>query len=406
MSDRPPVGLRRVAPADIESVGSDPVIEARVREAIRVGGPISFAQFMQITQYDPGHGYYRSPIARPGRQGDFLTAPEAHPLFGNAIARQVEDVWGHLGRPTPFVVREYGAGEGALAVSVLDGLRSAGSPLAGIIRYRVVEVDDRRVDAVAGRLAALGLADRLEPDDGSSIEGVVIANEVLDALPFHRVIGRPSGLREILVGERDGRLIDEEGDPTTPALAARLDAEGIVLANGQTGEICLAVDDWVAAAAAGLARGLVLIIDYGHDAAELYDARRRPHGTLAAYVRHTVHEDPYRHLGRQDVTAHVDLTAVERAAATASLDPLGDTTQGEFLASLGAGDLLLALGERSGTSAADYLTARSALVRMIDPAAMGRFRVLLYGRGLSAEPSLRGLSIRVARRARAGPGTG
>jgi SAM-dependent MidA family methyltransferase len=392
------LGLRRVPPPDLDAIGSDAVLEERIRAEIAAGGPLTFARYMEIAQYDPERGYYRAADARPGRAGDFLTAPEAHPIFGRAVSRQVHEVWQRLGEPDPFVVREYGAGAGALAAALLDGLAAGGSGLTGRIRYRAVEVDRRRLDELAARLAATGHASALEPDHGGPITGVVIANEVLDALPFHRVVARAGRLREVLVGvDPSGRLIDVEADPSTPAIAARLDAEGIRLVDDQLAEVCLALDAWIQTAAAGLARGLLLVIDYGHPAAELYDARRRPRGTLAAYVRHTVNEDPYRHVGRQDLTAHVDVTAVERAAARTGLDLLGLTTQGEFLASLDAGELLVALGADPATTVADYVVARSALARMIDPAAMGRFRVMLFGRGLEPRPPLRGLTVRVRR---------
>ena len=198
---------------------------------------------------------------------------------------------------------------------------------------------------------------------------------------------------EIDVGWAGGEFIDVEAAPSTPALEDRLAAEGIVLAEGQRGEICLEVDGWVADAAAGLERGLLLAIDYGYPAPELYDPVRRRDGTLRAYLRHTVHDDPYRHVGRQDLTAHVDVTAVEAAAQAADLSHLGTTTQAEFLAGLGAGDLLRAYGAEPATTIEDYLTARSSLLRMIDPAAMGRFRVMAFARRWPADKSLAGARL-------------
>lgn len=393
----PVVGLRRLPAADLDAIGGDAVLVDRLRTEIGERGPITFARFMEVVLYDPDRGYYRAVDVRPGRGGDFLTAPEAHPIFGHALSRQLGDVWQRLGRPPRFVVREHGAGSGALAEAVLAGLRADGSELATAIRYRAVEVDDRRIAALRGRLDGAGLADALEDDDGQPVTGAVVANEVLDALPVHRVALIDGRLRELFVGWRDGAFVDLVGDPSTPALAARLDAEGIVLAEGQRAEVCLALDDWVAGAAAGLARGLLLLIDYGHPAPELYDPARRRDGTLRAYVRHTVHDDPYRHVGRQDLTAHIDVTAVERAAREAGLDRLGVTTQAEFLASLGAGDLLVALQSAPGATVASYLEARAALMRMLDPAAMGRFRVMCFGRDLEAEPPLLGLTVRLDR---------
>jgi SAM-dependent MidA family methyltransferase len=382
--------LKRIPAVDLDAVESDPRLVELIRHEIQRSGPMTFARFMEVALYDPESGYYRAASARPGRGGDFLTAPETHPIFGRAIGRHVEDVWRALGRPEDFTIRELGAGGGALAAGILAGLAADGSDIAATVRYRPIEVEPRRLDELRDRLAAAGVADRLEADDGAPIVGIVLANEVLDALPTHRVVGRGGGLREVFVEWRDGGLTDAEGSPSTPALAGRLADEGIELAEGQRAEICLAIDAWIAAAAAGLRRGLVLLIDYGHPAAKLYDAARRPAGTLAAYYAQQVHDDPYRAIGRQDLTAHVDVTAVERAAARAGLVHVGTTKQGRFLAALGAGELLVELQSGPDASLQGYLEARSALVRMIDPGAMGAFRVMAFGRGLPGDVKLRG----------------
>src|SRR4029079_5827874 len=148
----------------------------------------------------------------------------------------------------------------------------------------------------------------------------------------------------------------------------------------------------------GLRRGVAVLIDYGYPAAELYDPIRRRDGTLRAYLRHQVHDDPYVHVGRQDLTAHVDVTAVERAAAAAGLTHLGTTTQAEFLVGLGTEDLLQAIQADPATTLESYLAVRSALVRLLDPSAMGRFRVMAFGLGWPAEgPPLRGLEYRLRR---------
>jgi SAM-dependent MidA family methyltransferase len=389
MNDGPQ--LQRLPLADVAGAESDPGLVAAIRSEIERSGPISFARFMEVALYDSERGYYRSAVARPGRGGDFLTAPEAHPIFGWALARHVDDVWRALGRPDGFAIRELGAGSGALAEALLTGLAADRSALAATIRHIPVDVEPRRVDELRDRLASAGLADRIAADDGRPIVGLVLANEVLDALPTHRVIGRAGGLREIFVGWGDAGFADVEGAPSTPALEERLAAEGISLADGQQAEVCLAVDGWVAGVAAGVERGIVLLIDYGHPAAELYDAARRPAGTLAAYHAQRVHGDPYVAVGRQDLTAHVDVTAVERAASRAGLVAIGSTTQATFLAALGAGDLLVGLQSGPDASLQSYLEARSALVRMIDPRAMGGFRVMAFGRGVRSAAGLRGL---------------
>jgi SAM-dependent MidA family methyltransferase len=392
------VGVRRVA--ELETDGSlppsDPRLMARIRDELARDGPMTFARFMEIALYDPEGGYYAA--ARegddtdrgPGRTGDFLTAPEGHPIFGWTIARLFEDVWQRLDRPARFVVREHGAGTGALAFGILDGLRRSDSPLLGAIRYQTIEISPSRLDGVRDRLQAAGLGPSLEPADDRQAPGAIIANELLDALPVHRVEGAAGGLLERYVTlDADGELRTELGEPSTPALAARLEAEDVHLEPGQPAEICLAIDDWVQTAVEPLERGLALLIDYGAPAAELYTPARG--STLRAYYRHRVHGDPLVAIGRQDLTAHVDLTAVQRAAAANGLDLLGRTTQAELLAGLGIGELLVDLQTRPDTTLESYLAAKSAVVRMLDPRATGRFAVLAFGRGISLEPRLLGL---------------
>lgn len=378
-------GLRREPGPDLEAVGEDEALVERIRVEIGRAGPMPFARFMALALYDPDGGYYRSAEPRPGRGGDFLTAPELHPIFGATLATALEEVWTALGRPNPFVVREHGAGTGALALGVLAGIQDPAVRAA--IRYEPVEVDERRIAAFEAALAAAGHGDRIgRAVAGTPFEGVVLANEVLDALPVHRVRQRGGALRELAVDVGpDRRLVEVEVDPTTPALARRLADEDVTLVDGQTAEVCLEVEPWLEAATADLVRGLVLVIDYGAPAGELYDPRRRSAGTLRAYLRHHVHDDPLIHVGRQDLTAHVDVTAVERAAVAAGLTTIGLTTQAEALIGLGLEDRLRAIQTDPDTSAEAYTLVRAAVMRLLDPAAMGRFRVLAFGRGLTAD---------------------
>jgi len=394
-------GLRRAPAPDIEAVGQDEDLVARIHVEIARDGPMTFARFMDLALYDPAGGYYRAEAARPGREGDFLTAPETHPIFGAALARAVADAWQRLGRPEPFVVREYGAGTGTLAIAILDGVAREAPDLAARIRYQPIEVEPRRIEAIGARLASAGHGGALvapSSPDASPIDGFVLANEVLDALPTHRVVMRGGVLREVKVDSRDGAFTDIETDPSMPALADRLAAEEVTLAEGQRAEIALAVDPWLAGAAAGMARGVLLLIDYGYPAAELFDPVRRGDGTLRAYLRHRVHADPYLHVGRQDLTAHVDVTAVERAAAAAGLAHLGTTTQAEFLVGLGTERLLQAIQADPATTLEDYLAVRSGLMRLLDPGAMGRFRVMAFGRGWpEGGPPLAGFGFQLQR---------
>ncbi len=388
------VGVRHDLLPDPEAAGQDELLVEAIRDEIATGGPITFARFMERALYEPGHGYYRRDRQAPGPAGDFLTAPEAHPIFGAAVGQLLEQAWAAMDHPDRFLVSEPGSGTGALAEGLLAGLQDLRSPLAEVIRYRPVEIEPRRLDALAARLEAAGLGRYLvteAPGPDAAETGAVVANEVLDALPVHRVIGREGDVRELLVDvDRDGRFVQVEAEPTTPALARRLAAEGITLGDGQTTEVCLVVDAWLRDATRHLAAGIVVLVDYAMEPAVLHAPERRE-GTLRAFAGHAVGSDPYRHVGRQDLTATVDLAAVRAAAASAGLDPVGETTQAELLASVGTGALTTSFLRRPGASLEDALRLRSALARLLDPRAMGGFRVLAFGRGLPPGTQLAGL---------------
>jgi SAM-dependent MidA family methyltransferase len=387
----------RVEPLpDPESVGEDAELAEAIRAEIRRDGPITFARFMARALYEPGHGYYRRDDPGPGRGGDFITAPEMHPIFGASVGRLVAQAWDALGRPVPFTITEPGAGTGALAAGLLAGLRDDASPLLDGLRYRPVEVEPARLAALRTRLEADELDRYLagEPlaaiDESGAWAGAVIANEVLDALPLHRVIGRPGGVRELLVGlDAAGAFGWVEAEPSAPELAARLDAEDIVLADGQITEVCLAIDDWLAGATHDLVRGIVVLIDYAAEPADLHGPTRAT-GTLRAFARHAVGADPFRHVGRADLTATVDLAAVRTAAARLGLASLGETTAGELLAAAG-NDLPARYLARPGATLQDALTLRSAVARLLDPRGLGGFRVLVFGRGLAEGTRLEAL---------------
>ena len=239
---------RRLEPfPDPEAVGEDAELADAIRAEIAANGPITFARFMDRALYEPGHGYYRRAAAGPGRDGDFLTAPEAHPIFGAAIGRLLEQAWDALGRPD--AIHGHGARRRHGRARRRPAGRAPGDGLTAVraIRYHAVEVEPARLDALRARLAADGLDDALVGAPGGT--GAVVANEVLDALPVHRVVGRPGGLRELLVATGDdGGFAWHEAEPTTPALADRLASEGVELADGQVTEVCLALDDWLAGA--------------------------------------------------------------------------------------------------------------------------------------------------------------
>jgi SAM-dependent MidA family methyltransferase len=377
-------------------LGNSPLITIIRDEIARQGGKISFARFMELALYHPVHGYYLSPERRPGRPGDFITAPEATPYFGLTLARQIAECWERLGEPARFEVREYGGGVGGLAYDVIAGLSEVAPGAFSALIYRLIELNPHRRAEAAAAMAEVGLADKVvvEAPDAKRppLVGVLLANEVADAFPVHRLLVGPDGVRERYVAWSDGRFVETEGALTDAALRAlqALLAEGVELPPGSVIDVSPAAADWFATAAQELERGYAIVIDYGYPARELYQAHRLA-GTVRAYHAHTVNDDPLIRAGEQDLTAHVDFTALQRAGETAGLQLAGLTTQGAFLASLGLGDFLLRLQQDPETTLPDYLRAQAAVLRLIDPGGLGRFRVLLMAKDAPIDPPLRGL---------------
>lgn len=380
----------------------NPALVALIREEIAAaGGRITFARFMDLALYHPRHGYYLAAERRPGRGGDFLTAPELHSFFGFALARQIADCWERLDRPESFVVREYGAGVGGLAYDVIAGLTEERPEIARALRYQLLEPNPHRRGQAMMAMAKVGLADRVSADDPDfalaqdPIAGVILANEVVDALPVHRLIVRNESMREAYVTWNDEPpgFAEVEGEPSEPALGELLwddlTARGVQLQEGDRLDVSPAAGSWFAGVTNRLERGYTIIIDYGYAAPELYGGHRLA-GTVRAYSQHSVTDDPFKRIGQQDLTAHVDFTALERAGQEAGLVSAGLTTQGAFLASLGLGDFLVRMQQDPATDPETYFRAQAAVYRLIDPGGMGRFSVLMMARDAPVEPPLRG----------------
>lgn len=372
----------------------NPDLIAVIRAAIAsAGGRIPFARYMALALTHPVHGYYASGRGAPGRDGaDFLTAPETTPYFGRCLAVQVAECWRLLGAPRAFTVWEHGAGTGTLAHTLLDALREIAPGAYAATTYWL---DDVSFPSLARARSAVTVhADHVAwGAPATGIVGVVLANEFVDALPVHRVRIADGDLREaFVIWDADRSAFAEEwGTPSTPDLAQTLAAEGVTLQEGQVAEICLATTPWIAGVARSLAAGYLVVIDYGDVAPVLYRPGRFPEGSLMCYFRHTANRAPFLHLGEQDMTAHVDFTLLEHAANRVGLTTLGLTTQATFLASLGLGEMLYAATQRA-TDAVRYITERNAVVRLIEPSAMGRNRVLLLGKNVPMEPRPRGLT--------------
>jgi SAM-dependent MidA family methyltransferase len=377
-----------------ETTDGNPDLIAGIRAAIAdAGGRIPFARYMEIALTHPVHGYYASGRGAPGRDGaDFLTAPETSPYFGRCLAVQVAECWRLLGMPATFALWEHGAGTGTLARTLLDAVAEVEPGAYAATTYWLDDLSRASLARARSVLAGHGhhVAWGAPP---VGMMGVVLANEFVDALPVHRVCVMGSAFQEAYViwDEYAATFAEEWGAPSTANLARTLAAEDIVLQEGQIAEVCLAIRPWLGEVARRIDTGYLIVIDYGDVAPALYRPGRFPDGSLMCYYRHTANRAPYTHVGAQDMTAHVDFTALEQAAGQVGFTTLGLTTQAALLASLGLGEMLYAATQQA-TDAVQYIKERNAVVRLIEPSAMGRNRVLLLGKDVPTEPHLRGLT--------------
>ncbi len=376
----------------------DPRLIRVIRAAIAAGGGrIPFATFMDLALSHPEYGYYRSPERRPGRGGDFLTAPETTPWFGFMVARQIAECWERLGRPEPFTIREIGSGIGGLAYDVIAALLDNHPELRPSLVYRLAEPNRHRQAEAVAAMASAGLGDIVIAEDtdlpAEPVTGVVLANEVADALPVHRLVVRDGRLAERYVTWRDGAFAETEGDVSDPSLGEplldRLRSAGVPLGDGDRLDVSPASVAWFRSAARGLGRGYLLTIDYGYPAAELYRGHRLG-GTLRTYSGHIAGEDPFVRVGQQDLTAHVDFSALIAGGEAEGLALAGLTRQSLFLERLGLGQVLLDAQETEGMTTVEYFALRSAIFRLIDPGGMGRFHVLAMARDAPVDPPLLG----------------
>lgn len=383
-----------------DAAGNSDLIEI-IQEEIRVAGDITFARFMELALYHPKHGYYLTSHRRPGRDGDFLTAPEASAYFGLTLARQIAECWHRLDRPEKFEIREYGSGVGGLAYDIMAGLSEAAPDAFSALRYRMVEPNPHRLAQALDAMEEVGLGhmvlgESFEPDSPlEPITGVIIANEVADALPVHRLICRNGVLYECYVTLSGSQFREVEGSlsPAMTGMPAYFDRHMIPLTEGARYDVSPQAAAWFNRACQGLHRGYSIIIDYGYPITTLFQSHRLQ-GTVRGYYEHTVTDDPLIRVGEQDLTAHVDFTSLQEAGEAAGMVLAGFTTQGAMLASLGLGDRLLALQRDPTASIADYASAQSVVMRLIDPGGLGRFGFLLMAKDAPVEPPLLSLATK------------
>jgi SAM-dependent MidA family methyltransferase len=370
---------------------------------------VPFATFMDWALYHPEHGYYSQRARNMGNRGDFFTSVHLGADFGELLAEQLVEMWQILNQSERFAIIEMGAGQGWLAQDILTYLCQYHPEFYSCVEYIILEKtpgliaeQQRRLQRwQTGKTAAghpqlrwCSLAD-LEP---ISLASCLISNELVDAFPVHQVVWTRGTLQEVYVTLEDGELQEVLAPPSTPALSHYFSWLGVdpskpdYLDPYRT-EVNLAALRWMQAVAQVLTQGYVLTIDYGYPAFRYYSPVRSQ-GTLQCYYQHHRHHNPYRNVGRQDITAHVNFTALEQQGEAAGLSVVGCTQQALFLTALGLADRIGQLGHSDSTDPQEIvqrLHQRQVLHQLINPLGLGEFIVLLQSKGLTPEQQQRSL---------------
>ncbi|MGB3206839.1 MAG: class I SAM-dependent methyltransferase [Crinalium sp.] len=380
---------------------------------------INFAEYMDLVLYHPQHGYYAANATNIGAQGDFVTSPHFGTDFGELLAEQFVEMWEILGNPPSFQLVEMGAGQGLIAADVLRYLHQHHPNFFNSLEYIIVEKaaamitqQQQFLQRVLPDLELHIKWSNLEEISDNSIVGCCFSNELVDALPVHQIRLEKGQLREIYVttpsfdkseeARGDSEFVEVTDELSTPQLSEYFDLVGIDLSSdnyqeGYRTEVNLAALDWIKTISNKLKQGYLLTIDYGYTATRYYNPQRYQ-GTLQCYYQHAHHNDPYINIGYQDITAHVDFTALELQGELCGLQKVGFTQQGLFLMALGLGDRISAISTSSVTDTQgiqQVLQRRDALHQLINPMGLGKFGVLIQSKGLSEDQQrqLKGLSM-------------
>ena len=340
---------------------------------------IPFVDFMQLALYAPNEGYYSSGLQKLGKQGDFITAPELTPLFGQTLANQCQQVMSHLHSPVLF---EFGAGSGALCVAILSHLETLNYlpesycilEVSANLRHRQQELIHQKIPHLAHKVQWL------ERWPETPFNGVVIANEVLDAMPVHRFMQTDEGIMESFVRLNEQNQLTEIFKPSQNQRLLTYIKEHIALQPPYLSEANLFLDDWLVNIYQMLNQGVVLLVDYGFPRHEYYHPDRNQ-GTLMCHYQHHSHPSPLLHPGEQDVTAHVDFTHVAEAGHEAGFHIAGFTNQASFLLANGLLSLVTALDNEH-----EQFQAKQAIKQLTHPSEMGElFKVIALTKNIEID---------------------
>ncbi len=362
---------------------------------------ITFAEYMDLVLYHPLYGYYSSGVVEIGAKGDFFTSSSLGKDLGELLAVQFVDMWQNLNCTHSFSLVEMGAGNGSLAADILAYIQKNYLDFSKAIEYIIIEQSESlqlRQQEILQDFKNVNLNWKTWSDiSQQSVTGCFFSNELIDAFPVHLVTLESGKLQEIYLTDKQNQLTETIAEISTSKILEYLDLVTIDLLSQEyphnyRTEINLQALDWLTTVASKLDRGYLLTIDYGYPAHKYYHPQRSQ-GTLQCYYQHRRHNNPYVNLGYQDITAHVDFTALERHGELWGLSKIGFTQQGMFLMALGLGDRLNELS--SGKyDLLQILNRRDALHQLIDPTGLGGFGVLIQSKGLTdQQKSLKGLTV-------------
>lgn len=368
-------------------------LEEKIIEKITKDGPITFKTFMDMALYYPELGYYSSPETIIGRKGDFYTSPHLHPIFGAMIGKQLLDMWKFMDTPPEFHAIEMGAGMGYLCKDIIDYLSRAECETAAFLqslKYTIVEPCvhlERQQRKVLGNLAENVTWCR-SLKELKAAKGCVFSNELLDSFPVH-LIEMNDRLNEIHVDFKNGKFSHEKLDISSEEIMDYVDLFSINPDKGYRTEINIEIKNWLEDIAAILFSGFILTIDYGYTAREYY-SEDRTGGTLLCYYKHRYNDNPYQHIGQQDITAHLNFSSLKIWGDALGFKTLGYCPQGTFLTASGIDEIIVELY----SDHPDYLSEISKIKGLILPQGMGashNFMIQYKGEG---SPDLRGFSMR------------
>lgn len=384
--------MSTLPPVNKGSRGADGTREAPTQLArdivahIRAHGPITFRDFMERALYEPGSGYYARAHTPWSGSSDFVTAPQVDASFGVAMANLARECDAALGGPERFDLIEIGGGDGALLADTCDALSRNAADLYRRLQVHAVERGEaaraeqrRRLSAHATRVRWHEALDELP---AASLRGLVFSNELLDALPVHRVVCRDGRLRELFVAVDDDALVERAMDPSTPELAGYLRFNEIALQEGQVAEISLEAGRWIESLARLLERGYVATVDYGAETTALYGSGRLE-GSLVCQHRFQLNAAPYERVGEQDITAHVDLGNLRRRGQGCGLETVGVAGLAVFLLGFGAAD---ELGRMAAAEDGAAVRRRLGLRHLLFTEIGDAHRVMLQSRNAPAIP--------------------